>query len=74
MNDTRLVEKRLVGRHVARKASMYFRQGDLPTARFFFTVLKEVMEELVALEMEAEAARRKRARLMAPRKPWFERP
>lgn len=74
MCDTQVVEKRLVGRHSARKASMYFRQGDLPKARFFFSVLKEIMAELSSLEAEAVAQRKMRDRLLAPRKPWFERP
>lgn len=73
MNE-RIVEMRLSSRGLARKASMYFRQGDLPTAQSFFTVLKEVMQELEALEAQAEAEKRKKDRLLAPRKPWFERP
>jgi hypothetical protein len=72
--DTRIVEKRLLSRQMARKSSMYFRMGDLPTAQSFFTVLREVMEELHALEAQAEAEKRQRDRMLAPRKPWFERP
>ena len=73
MSQLKLDEKRIECRSLACKASRYFYMGDLPTARFFFVVLKEVVEEIVALERQLDAERGKRARLLAPRKPWFER-
>jgi hypothetical protein len=71
--NAKVAEARVTARHQAQCASQYFYMGDLVTARFFFTVLAEVMQEIAELEREMDKDRAKRERMLAPRKPWFER-
>jgi len=73
--DRRVIaERKLACKGIACKACRYFYQGDLPSARSFFTVLKELRAEIRELEAGVDARRVKFNQLLAPRKPWFERP
>lgn len=73
--DRRVIaERKMLCQSIACRACRYFYQGDLPSARSFFTVLQELRQEIKDLEANVAARRVKFDKLMAPRKPWFERP
>lgn len=73
MDRRLLAEKKIMCQSLACRAARYFYQGDLPTARNFFAVLVEVRQEMRELERGVMAQQHRRASLLSPRKPWFER-